>query len=137
MEDHKADAGRMLTDYYSDFSTLDVQRFLSYFHEPAFLMSPQGVSVVQTQAELSAVFTPAIESLRQRGYARSELSNLRLKRLSATIILASGVAVRHRVDGQELDRVGVTYLLRKADNRWKIAALVIHDTDNDLQVEPN
>jgi hypothetical protein len=58
------------------------------------------------------------------------------KQLSATTALASGVVVRYRADGQELERVGVSYLLHKADDdRWTIAVTVIHDTDKVVRPE--
>ncbi len=85
-----------------------------------------------------ATFTPLMEGLRARGYARSELSTLHVKQLSTTTTLASGIAVRYNADGQELEgleRAGVTYLLQKADSRWKIAVTVVHDTDNVLRLE--
>ena len=60
---------------------------------------------------------------------------LHVKRLSVTTALASGIAVRYKTDGQELERVGVTYLLQKADDGWKIAALIAHDADSVLRLE--
>jgi len=120
---------RVLADYYAAFSTLDVQAVLSYFHEPSVLIGPQGVLAAPTYAVLTTVFTPAMEGLRAKGFGRSELSVRNLKSLSATATLVTGVAVRYRVDGQEFERVGVTYVLYKADTRWKIAVLIIHDAN--------
>lgn len=124
---------QVLTDYYSAFSTLDVQEILPHYHEPCLLIGPQGVAALPTRAAMAAAFTPLMESLRARGYSRSESSELHVKQLSDTAALASGVAVRHRIDGQELERVGVSYLLHKTDNRWQIAVTVVHDTDNVVQ----
>ena len=70
-----------------------------------------------------------MEGLRARGFGRSELSVRNVKSLSATATLVTGVAVRYKVDGQELERVGVTYVLHKADTRWKIAVLIVHDAN--------
>jgi hypothetical protein len=75
-----------------------------------------------------------MEGLRARGFARTELNNLHVKRLSTTSVLASGVAVRSKVDGQDL-RVGVTYILHKTNSGWRIAVLVVHDTDSVLGLE--
>lgn len=127
--DDEAVVTRVLADYYSAFSTLEVQAVLPYFHEPCLMIGPQGVFAAPTRAVLSAAFTPAMENLRARGYGRSELSMRHVKSLSATATLATGVALRYKLDGQELERVGVTYLLQKADTGWKIAVLIIHDTD--------
>jgi ketosteroid isomerase-like protein len=138
-EDDKAAVTRVLSDYYRAFSSavakLDVQTILPYYHESSLLMGSQGLAAMPTHAALAAMFTTAMEGLRARGYARSELSGLKLKRLSATCMLASGIATRYKADGEELDRIGVTYLLHKADSGWKIAVLVTHDAENDLQLE--
>jgi len=52
---------------------------------------------------------------------------LNINQLSTTTILAGGTAIRYKTDGQELERVGVTYLVQKTDGSWKIAVVVIHD----------
>ena len=125
--DDGAEAVHVLTDYYSAFSTLDVQAVLPYFHEPALLISPPGVFAAPTRDLLPTAFTPAMESLRARGFARSELSVQNVSLLSATATLVTGVAIRYKLDGQELDRAGVSYVLHKSDTRWKIAVLILHD----------
>jgi ketosteroid isomerase-like protein len=120
---------RVLTDYYAAFSTLDAQAVLPYFHEPSLLIGPQGMFAAPTHALLTTAFTLAIESLRARGFGRSEFSVRDVRSLSATATLVTGVAIRDRVDGTELERVGVTYVLHKADGGWKIAVLILHDVN--------
>lgn len=133
--DDKAAVAQVLTDYYRAFSTLDAEAVKPYFHEPWQLVSPAGVGVGTTRAALAAVVQPAMEALRARGFAKSELTNLRLKRLSAASVIAGGVAVRRKSDGQELERNGVVYLLQKTNAGWHIAAIVIHDADDPLRPE--
>ncbi len=118
---------RVLADYYSAVSSLEIQAVLPYFHEPCLMIGPQGVIAAPTFAELAAVITSAMEGLRSRGYGRSELSLRHVQSLSATATLATGVALRYKVDGQELERVGVTYVLHKTGTAWKIAVLILHD----------
>ena len=118
---------RTLLDYYAAFSTLEVSAVLPYFHEPSLLIGPQGVFAARTHDVLMTAFTPAIDSLRARRFGRSELSVQRVESLSASATLVTGVALRYRVDGQELERVGVTYALYNADSHWKIAVLIVHD----------
>src|SRR5690242_8876113 len=125
----QSDVIQVLTDYYTAFSTLNVQAFLPYLHEPSMLIGPHGIVAAPTHAVLAAAFAPAIESLRTRGFGRSELSVRLSKMLSATAALVTGVAIRYKADGQELERVGVTYVLHKTDAGWKIAVLVLHDAD--------
>ena len=120
---------KVLSDYYAAFSTLNIQAVLPYFHEPALLLGPLGVIPPATPAALVPIFSPAMENLRHQQYGRSELKPQQLKLLSATSALAMGVAIRLQTDGQELERVGVTYLLHKAESGWKFAVVVLHDAD--------
>ena len=134
-DDGKAAVAQVLTDYYRAFSTLDAQAVLPYFHEPSQLVSPAGVVPTPTRAALAALFQPSMEALRARGFAKSELINLHLKRLSAATVIAGGVAVRRKTDGEELERAGVVYLMQKTNAGWQIATIVIHDADDALAPE--
>lgn len=121
---------QLLADYYKDFSTLKVHSILRYFHQPALLIGPPGVIALPIPEAVVPIFGPVMENLRQRGYGRSELSLQQLRILSTALALATGAAIRYKTDGQEMERVGVTYLLHKADRGWKFAVMTLHDTDN-------
>jgi hypothetical protein len=125
----------VLTDYYRAFSTLDAQAVLPYFHEPSQLVSPAAVVPTPTRASVAAAFQPVMDGLRSRGFAKSELINLHLKRLSANTVIVGGVAVRWKTDGQELERAGVVYLLHRTSTRWQFATVVIHDAQDALRPE--
>ena len=116
-----------LVDYYAAFNSLDPQAALPFFHEPTLLIGPQGVLAAPTHDILTPFLATAIDSLRARGFGRSELIVRRAEPLSASTTLVAGVALRYKVDGQELERVGVTYVLQSTDNRWRIAVLIVHD----------
>jgi hypothetical protein len=118
---------QVMADYYRDFSTLNVQAILPYFNEPSLLVGPQGVIPIPDRAALVAVFGPVMEGLRAKGYGRSELDLGYVKSLSSSAALIGGVAVRFKTDGQQLERVGVTYVLHKTESGWKFAAVVVHD----------
>lgn len=114
---------RTLADYYQAFSTLDSP----YFHEPSMLISPQGVFSTPTFAAVASLFRHVMEGLRAREFGRSELTVQSVKSLSASQTLVTGMAIRYKRDGQELERAGVTYILHKAEGGWKIAVIVMHD----------
>ena len=118
----------VLYDYYAAFSSLEPEVIAPYFHEPCIFISPQGVAATLTHDDVKDVSRAIAEGLRPRGYKKSDLTALQVKRMSDTAILASGIAVRSKSDGNELERVGVTYLMHKSNDRWKIAVTVIHDT---------
>src|SRR5882724_5799745 len=134
-DDDNAAVVQVLFDYYRAFSTLDAQAVGRYFNEPSQLVSPAGVVPAPMRAAVTAAFQPVMDGLRARGFAKSELTNLHLKRLSATTVIAGGVAVRSKTDGQELDRAGVVYLLQKTPAGWQFATVVIHDADDALRPE--
>ena len=120
---------RVLHDYYTAFSTLEVEAVLPYFHEPALLIGPQGAFAATTHALVATAVAPTMEGFRDRGFGRTELSVRSVKSLSATAALVTGVAQRYKDAGQELDRAGVTNVLYRADAGWKIAVLVVHDPE--------
>jgi ketosteroid isomerase-like protein len=133
--DEKAAAAQVLADYYRAFSSLNAQAVWPYFNEPSQLVSPAGVVATPTRAAVAAAFQPVMDALRARGFAKSELINLHVKRLSATTMIAGGVAVRTKIDGQELERAGVVYLLQKTNGEWQIATIVIHEANDPLRPE--
>jgi ketosteroid isomerase-like protein len=116
-----------LNTYYRTFSTLNVESIAPFFHEPCLFMSPQGVMATPTHDAVKEVFKTIAKDLLSKGYGRSELTQLNVERMSATAMLATGVAVRFTADGTELERVGVTYILQKSEDGWRIAVIVIHD----------
>ena len=106
---------------------MDLDSIATFFHEPCLFISPQGVIAAPTHNEVKEVFRTIAEVLRAKGYGRSELANLAVKPMSDTTTLASGVAVRYKTDGNELECVGVSYLVQKSDGDLRIAVTVIHD----------
>jgi ketosteroid isomerase-like protein len=125
---------QVIADYYRAFSTLNVQAILPYFNEPSLLVGPQGVIPIPNHAALVAVFGPVMEGLRAKGYGRSEFELSYARSLSSSAALIGGVALRYNADGQLLERVGITYLLHKAENGWKFATVILHDQDT-VEVE--
>lgn len=117
----------VIADYYRDFSSLNVQAILPYFHEPSLLVGPQGVIPIPDRAALVAVFGPVMEGLRAKGYGRSELEPGYVKSLSSSAAVVGGVAVRYHTDGQPLERVGVTYVLHKTESGWRFVTVILHD----------
>jgi ketosteroid isomerase-like protein len=131
IRDDQEDAVRLLHEYYSAFSTLNVAAVLPYFHEPSLLMGPQGVFAATTHALLAAIISPTMDGFRDRGLSRTELRVLNLKSLSATAMSVLGIARRYKSDGDQLDQVGVTYVMHKGDHGWKIAVVILHDPPAD------
>jgi len=112
-------------EYYKTFSTLDVSAIASYYCEPSMTIAPQGVLSVANRAALADSLTPIINSLKARGYGRSEFVEPNVTRLGETDALIGGVAVRYTAAGPELERIPLSYLMHRTETGWKIAVLVV------------
>jgi ketosteroid isomerase-like protein len=121
------------TNYTQTFQALDPRAVLPYFHFPCMFIPPQGVRVLATAADVEALLTQVMESLKARSYARSELTELHVKQMSGNTALVSVSRIRYATDGRELERVGETYTLRRTEGGWKIAVAMIHDPDSVLR----
>ncbi len=134
-EEDKAAAAQALVDYFTAYISLDPKRVAPYYHEPFMLVSAGRASSFATHADLEAWLQPALAALKERGYARSEWPQLHVNLLSSGVAIASALVVRYKTDGQEMERFGVTYLLRKTSDGWKVAVLAAHDPSKVLKLE--
>ena len=139
-QDEKGAVTQVLNDYIRVFGSFDAQRVLPYYHEPLTFLGGariQGVAVLSTRADIEAsLLKPLYARLKEGGWdARSAWAELQVKQMSAVLAIASGLTVRRKVDGQELERVAATYLLRKTSDGWKIAAMAGHDPGSVLRLD--
>lgn len=74
-------------------------------------ISPLGVRVMATAADVEALFEQVMDGLKVRRDARSELTGLHVRQMSENAALVSVSRVRYKTDGQELERLGETYTL--------------------------
>ncbi len=116
-----------LSEYYRAFSTLSVQAILPFLNQPALLVGPLGVIPLPTPSAIEPIFGPVMERLRTRGYARSELGSQEVRMLGAESAFVTGIAIRYKSDGEELERAGISYLMRKTGDVWKVVVMVLQD----------
>ena len=105
-----------------------------YCQLPCLFISNQGVRVIANTGELQA-FIGLMESLKARGFSRSEVPDMRVNQMSENIALVSVRRIRYKTDGSELERLGETYTFRKIDNDWKVLAAMVHDPDVILRTD--
>lgn len=120
-----SNVGQFLADYYRVFSTLDLNAIQTYFHRPAVFIGPAGVFPLDA-GTLIAMMTRTIDDLRAKDYGHSEFILQHEKPLGSQSAFVSGIALRFKTDGQELERVPLSYILQKAESGWKIAVLLLH-----------
>jgi len=116
------------------FSGLDLKRFRSCFHLPCVMITPQRVASASSEGEFDSLFTSIMDSLKARGFARSEWVEKHVKLQSNSAATASVLWIRFKKDGSELERLGATYALYKSNANWKIAMVMVHDPEGVLHL---
>ena len=112
-------------DYYKAFSTLDLTAIVACYSEPSMTITPQGVSSAANRTALAGLVAPLVDGLRAKGYGRSEFVQPNVTPIGQTAALVRGVAVRYTAAGSEMERVNVSYLIRRDEAGWKIAVLFV------------
>lgn len=120
-------AAQTLRDYVQAFQSLRPSAMVSYFHLPFVLIADSGVRALVESGDLEAFLGQVMDGLKARGFARSEITEMRAHRLSEKLALVSVRRIRYKTDGAELERLGETYTFRRVDERWKIAAAIVHE----------
>jgi ketosteroid isomerase-like protein len=91
------------------------------------LVSAPGVVVLTNPSDIEMLVGRIMGDLKARGYGRSELTDLQVSQIGEPVACVSVNRVRYKTDGQELERLGETYMLRNSDGGWKIVVATIHD----------
>jgi len=115
--------------YAEAFARLDARAIVSFYNEPALLISQQGIVALSTGAEVERFFGRLMAELRVEGYAKSEFPQLSEHSLSSDLSVVSGVGVWRKANGEEMRRFGLTYTLCRALPSWKIVVAAVHDPD--------
>ena len=117
----------MLDELFESFQTLDPRAMVRYYHLPSMAISAQGVSVMSTPADVEARFDRLMRRLRGQDYARSDYSEAGITMLGKTLAQLRVTGARYKRDGNVLEPLNVSYLLRKTDAGWKVVVLTSHD----------
>jgi ketosteroid isomerase-like protein len=129
------DVRQTLQAYEQAWSRHDAQAIAGFYFEPAMRVSKAGPVVRATRADQQTFFAGYLRAMIERGYERSEWESLNGRLLDAQTALASGVAVRYRLDGSILERVGLTYHFWKTGDGWKIFVSATHAPENVLRFQ--
>ncbi|MGS2720307.1 DUF6841 family protein [Paraglaciecola aestuariivivens] len=70
-----------------------------------------------------------LDNLKSQGVERVGWINVNVRMIDKNLAIASNIAGRYKQTGDEFNRVGVTYLLRKNNNEWRITSFTVHNAD--------
>jgi ketosteroid isomerase-like protein len=134
-DDERAAAIQAFKDYVAAVGSLDAQRVAPHYHEPLMFVAAAGARALATRSDIEAWLTPVFARLKERGYGRSDWSEFQSKLLSNGVAVMSTQTVRYKTDGQQMEKVGFTYILRKTKEGWKVAVLIGHDPATVLRLD--
>jgi ketosteroid isomerase-like protein len=125
--DDKDTVTTTLRNYVAAFSSKDMTRILPFFDEPVVLISAAGTTVMPAHADVDALLTKLLAKLKDRNFDHAEWPQLNVKMLNDKLAIASALVVRYKTGGEELERFGATFMLRRTGEAWKITMQSVHD----------
>jgi ketosteroid isomerase-like protein len=114
-------------NYELALESLNASAMLPHCHLPFMFVSSKGVRVMTSPADVNAFLAEMVKTLRNRSYARSEVTDLRVKQMSRGIALVIVSRIRYNTEGERLEWVGETYTFRKTTDGWKIVVAAVHN----------
>ena len=122
---------RWFDDYLDVFAAATrgerpMAELLDRYAVPLLLTTDEGAFTLSTRDELAAVIQGQVDGLRAQRYRSTALVSAEVTELNGTSACYRGAFVRHDVDGAELGRVAVTYLLVDGAAGAQIAVLASH-----------
>lgn len=115
--------------YCESFRPGNAAQIISFFHCPLTLLQGGIPRVFASQANLQVLFEGLLSALVQRDFKESKLDRLSCVEVADETFFVSAAFTRYTVAGDRLERVGATYTVTRADNAFRIAAIVAHDAD--------
>jgi Domain of unknown function (DUF4440) len=122
-----ADVEAAFETYIAAFETLELERALPLYDSPVVLITAQGVTAMHDPDVVRSQLSGMIAQLRSADYERTDFRDRRIQVLDENLALVSGLAVRIDSQGAEIGRFEAVYTLRRNENKWRVASIVIHD----------
>jgi len=112
--------------YIQAVETLDPEMALPFYHLPSMFIAPHGVFPVPDTNTARTLLSQFMTQLRSQAYRRTEVLGLTVRNLAPDLASCAGTFVRFNAGGDEIARVGFTYLLRNAGS-WKLVVAALHE----------
>lgn len=113
--------------YSEAFESLEPAAMRPHCDLPLMFVSTRGVRVMSSADTVDEFFRDSMATLRTRHYARSEVTDFRVKQMSRGIALVIVSRVRYDAKGARLEWVGETFTLRKTTGGWKVVVAAVHN----------
>ncbi len=135
MRNEEQEAVRAYVDYFQAFQELKPDAVVSRLNVPCIFLSPQGAIAMSSAEAIDALMQQLMQGLKQQGFGRSEITDLRAQQVSDSVAFVDIRGIRYHTDGSILERFATTNTLRKTDAGWKIVQIAMHDVDVVLELK--
>ena len=129
------EASAMLESYTASFASKSAEEMVPFFHIPMLVVFDTGVVAMNRDLDIVRYVQSIQSKLTEMDYAYSNWTKLRIKELNSGLVVASTSAIRYNGDGGIIAETGSTYVLRKAEDGWKIATFIRHAPDRVLPLD--
>jgi hypothetical protein len=110
--------------YAAAFSSEDVAAISKSFGCPcAWISGQQGLGQLATESDIQRMLGNFLTDLKERGWVRSELDQLKIWPLAEDLAMLLGDVTRYKADGSVLERVRGWYTVRRDTKNWKIVTI--------------
>jgi len=133
--DENNEIQQVMYAYEQAWSKHDANAVSAFYFEPAMRVSKGGPTVRPTLNDQKLLFTGLLQGLVDRGYERSDWEHMDVHLLDAQTAIVSGITARYKTDGSLMERLGVTYLLWKTPDGWKIFMSATQSPDRALKFQ--
>ena len=123
----KKDVTATLDKYYRLFTELKPETLADeVFNIPWIVIGGSGPQADMTKEQAQARFQASMKQLVESGWAKSVFTTESVCVLNASAAIASGYNTRYKKDGSVISVGGVTYILGKAKEGWRIVSYSGH-----------
>jgi uncharacterized NTF2-like protein DUF6841 len=123
----KKDVTAHLDKYYRLFTELKPDALAGeVFNIPWVVIGGTGPQADLTKEQAQARFQASMKQLTESGWAKSVFTTESVCVLNANAAIASGYNTRYKKDGTVMSVGGVTYILGKATDGWRIVSYSGH-----------
>jgi ketosteroid isomerase-like protein len=116
-------------NYTKSFQALDPKAVAKYFNEPAMMITPQGAQALPNAAAVEQAYARVMTELPAQRYARTEFSPIEEHRLGDDLVMLKGSGSWVDTSDKKFMPFGMTYVLRRTAQNWRIVMAMIHSAD--------
>jgi hypothetical protein len=104
----------------------DLKPLLEFYAVPLVVATDDASHALTTAEGVTDFARQQVEGMQAAHYHRTEIIEARVTVLNVTSALYRGAFARQRLDGGEIGRLGVTYLITDGTAGLRISALAVH-----------